>query len=318
MSEFQPQDALNTVLETARKNWQTDFAQAGNSVRLFHGRGQAFPGLTGCVIDLFSPVILMTLFEPFDAQWLTRLTGELKENLPEVQAILVQYRFKEKAPFELLWGEVPHEIFAQRGGLRFGLSTTQQNVGFFLDIEPARQWLEKICAQAKSSSPLKVLNLFSYTCAFSVVAKAAGAASVVNIDLSRKSLNVGRDSHRENGLSTEGVHFLSHDIFKSWGKLKKYGPYEVVIIDPPSFQKGSFIASKDYQKVLRRMGSLVSEEGQVLACLNSPEVPEEEFKALCEMNLPEFKFEQRLPDNPFFPEAKLGRGLKMLVFKRKP
>ena len=308
--------SLNLVLDTCRVNWQSEFAQAGNSVRLFHGRGQSYPDLNGCVVDLFSPVVLITLFNPFENDWIQALAEGLRELVPPIQAVVVQYRHQDKAPFEVVWGELPAKLYAQRGSLCFGLSMTQQNVGFFLDIEPARQWLEQACEAARNRAALRVLNLFSYTCAFSLVAKQAGASAVVNIDLSRKSLNVGRDNHRLNGLSTEAVNFLPHDIFKSWGKLKKYGPYDIVIIDPPSFQKGSFIATKDYQKVLRRMDSLVSEQGQVLACLNSPEITEQDFKQTCGAYLPEFQFESSLAANPFFPEAQVGRGLKMLVFKR--
>ena len=286
----------------------------GDSVRLFHGRGKHYSGLNGCVIDSFSPVVLVTLFQEASEEWLAGLTHRIVEYFSEKQYLLecvvVQKRYLPKAPFEICHGNLPEKVFARRKGLRFGLSFSQQNVGFFLDIEPARIWLEDNAANKR------VLNLFSYTCAFSVVAKKAGAEQVVNIDMSRRSLNTGRDNHMVNELGTEGVHFLPHDIFKSWGKLKKYGPYDIVIIDPPSFQKGSFIAEKDYIKVLRRMESLVSENGCVLACLNSPEVHIDQFRESCSQGLENFSWQSDLAANPFFPESEEGHGLKMLVYKR--
>ncbi len=94
----------------------------------------------------------------------------------------------------------------------------------------------------------KVLNLFSYTCSFSVCASKGEAKEIVNIDMAKNALNTGRLNHQKNNLDTKNVKFLPHNILKSWGKIKKSGPYDIIIIDPPSFQKGSFAATKDYEK----------------------------------------------------------------------
>lgn len=71
-----------------------------------------------------------------------------------------------------------------------------------------------------NSAQRKVLNLFAYTCAFSVAALKGGADEVVNMDMSKGALAIGKQNHLLNGL-TAGARFLGHDIFKSWGKLKK-------------------------------------------------------------------------------------------------
>ena len=76
--------------------------------------------------------------------------------------------------------------------------------------------------------------------AFSVAAMAGGATQVVNLDMARAALSRGRDNHRLNQHDLSQVVFLGHDLFKSWGKVAKYGPYDLIIIDPPSFQRGSF------------------------------------------------------------------------------
>jgi 23S rRNA (cytosine1962-C5)-methyltransferase len=161
-----------------------------------------------------------------------------------------------------------------------------------------------------------VLNLFAYTCTFSVVALAAGASHVVNVDLSSRSLAVGRENHRINNQALSNVNFLALDILKSWGKLKKMGPYDIVIVDPPSFQKGSFIATKDYQKVIRRLPELLTVGGQVLAALNAPELGMNYLKALFNEYAPELQVASTLGPSSDFPEAHVGQHLKLLTFRR--
>ena len=51
--------------------------------------------------------------------------------------------------------------------------------------------------------------------------------------------------------------FLTHDIFSTWGKITRSGPYGLVIVDPPSYQKGSFVATKDYARLMRRLPDLL-------------------------------------------------------------
>ena len=293
---------------------QSDEFKNGDSLRLFHGRGESYEALTWINIDFFDPVIVIVLYQHADESWLIQLTQSLKEvvHSPDKKSltVLVQRRYLPKSPFSKLNGGWPHEIFAKRKGLKFKLSVTQQNIGFFLDIEPARIWLEKSCHGKR------VLNLFSYTCAFSVVAMHSGAHSVVNIDLSRRSLNTGKENHLHNELSIDHVSFFAHDIFKSWGKLKKRGPYDIVVVDPPSFQKGSFIARTDYPKLLRRLESLISNGGYALVCLNEPSVNKEIFRDDCSKILNQFVFDQALPTSNFFPEKDVSRGLKLNVFRK--
>jgi len=227
-----------------------------------------------------------------------------------VKHVLIQRRDKIGAPFEFAYGNYCEKSFACRGALKFELSFTQQNIGYFLDIEPVRIWLQQFAAHKK------ILNLFAYTCAFSVVAVSAGADMVVNIDRSQRSLRKGLHNHKINGADTSAVKFLSHDIFKSWGKLRRYGPYGIVIIDPPSFQKGSFIAAKDYVRVISKMSGLVGAGGMFVACLNAPEITRSELKRWVDQSCPEFEFMQSLAAHPDFPESNQERGLKMLVYRR--
>ncbi len=309
---------IQNNLDEFSKNYQT----GQDSRRIFHGRGKTYQHLDWCSIDSFEGFIVVTFFKAPTEEFTSNLSEsfgfeyELKKQLLtyaqalKLDAIMVQRRYQPMAPIELWMGDFPHVAYALRSGLRFLLSFKQQNLGFFLDIEPARAWLEENVQRKR------VLNLFSYTCTFSVVANAAGADSVVNIDLSKRSLSVGRENHTINGLDIKKNTFLGHDILKSWGKLKKLGPYDIVIIDPPSFQKGSFIASKDYKKVLTKMNSLVAEGGYFLACLNAPEVSCTEFRYEIAEHCPEFVCEKVLDPSSDFPDIDIHHALKMVVYRR--
>ena len=50
-----------------------------------------------------------------------------------------------------------------------------------------------------------------------------------------------------------GATFLPHDLFTTWGKIGRGGPYDLIVVDPPSYQKGSFVATKDYARLMRRL-----------------------------------------------------------------
>jgi 23S rRNA (cytosine1962-C5)-methyltransferase len=91
----------------------------------------------------------------------------------------------------------------------------------------------------------------------------------------------------------------------------------LIIIDPPSFQKGSFIASKDYSKIIRRLGELSCENTQVMACLNDPILDERFVQTLFEENAREFVFEKRLDNAESFKSLNENRSLKNLIFRRK-
>lgn len=282
-----------------------------DSYRVFHGRGQTFPGLEFITVDYFQPVILVTLFAEPPQGFLASLVAKSRDFFDESQTVfLVQRRYLVGAPSETIWGDLPEQCFAYRGDLRFSLHLgQQQNSGFFLDMEPGRAWLEQQ-AQGK-----RILNLFSYTCAFSVVAVAADATGVVNVDMSSAALNHGRGNHQLNGLDKSRSEFLAENILKSWGRIKKRGPYNLVIIDPPTYQKGSFIAEKDYAKVVRRLPELMPEGGVVLACLNAPELSDAFLRQVFIDNCPSAQFVERLRPHPNFPDVDAEQQLKLLVYR---
>ncbi|WP_347905346.1 class I SAM-dependent methyltransferase [Pseudomonas purpurea] len=306
-------DALHTLHDLLL----TALASAPEETRrLFHGRGRRWPGLEQLTVDWMQGVVLVALFkEPEHAQLeaLKQMLMELTESptwaTSGAHTLLLQLRYLPQSTTEWLLGEAIDEWTLTEGGLRYRVDLgKKQNNGLFLDMRYGRDWV-RANAQGK-----RVLNLFAYTCGFSVAAIEGGAEHVVNLDMSRAALSRGRDNHRLNGHDLSRVTFLGHDLFKSWGKVINSGPYDLVIIDPPSFQKGSFLLTKDYQRVLRRLPELLSSHGTVLACMNDPAFGPDFLIDGVTREAPGLRFVQRLENPPEFPDTDLESGLKALVF----
>ncbi len=278
--------------------------------RLFHGRGRCWPGLEQLTVDWLQGVLLVSLFKEPQAAQLEALKQLLQSEF-SAHTVALQHRYLPQSTTEWLVGQAIDERIITEGGLRYLIDLgKKQNTGLFLDMRYGRQWVRE---QAKGQC---VLNLFAYTCGFSVAAIEGGAEHVVNLDMARGALSRGRDNHRLNGHDLSGVTFLGHDLFKSWAKVINNGPYDLVIIDPPSFQKGSFLLTKDYQRVLRRLPELLTAQGTVLACMNDPAFGEDFLIDGVTREAPGLHFVQRLANPPEFPDVDPQSGLKALVFRQ--
>ncbi|NOQ35215.1 MAG: methyltransferase, partial [Methylococcaceae bacterium] len=215
--------------------------------RLFHGRGHAYKGLHHVTIDWLPPVVLITLFEPEMDSEIKQLANTLITQLPACKSVQLQHRYQRLGEIDIIDGETIQQLNIRENNLQFQLSLGKsKNTGLFLDMANGREWVQQ------HSKDKRVLNLFSYTCGFSVAAIAGNAKSVLNVDMSSAALNVGRENHRLNQHSLEGVSFEKLNIFKSFGRLKKRGEFDLLICDPPTFQKGSVDIQRDYPKIFRR------------------------------------------------------------------
>lgn len=287
--------------------------------RVFHGRGRCYPGLEQITLDwLGQGVLQIAVFKEEDPSFY----GALKEGVlafcrTEIwekiggKVVFIQHRNREGSPTEVIVGEIPRSLNVIENKLSFKLELGQrQNNGLFLDMRLGRKWV-----QAHSQGK-RVLNLFAYTCGFSVAAIEGGAEKVVNLDMAKSALSQGRENHRLNQHDLSKVSFLAHDLFKSWGKIKKYGPYDLVIIDPPSFQKGSFVLSKDYARILRRLAEITAEGAKVLACVNAPDVVPEFLTEQMSALAPQFRFIERIENPPEFEDVDQNNTLKVMYFKQ--
>ncbi len=284
--------------------------------RLFHGRGHAYKNLSHVNVDWLSPVILITLYQAVDEAWLLTQALALQALIGECKSVQVQRRYEKFSPTQVLLGEAIYNTIVSENGLSYHIGFGKaQNSGLFLDMANGRSWVYQ---QAKDKN---VLNLFAYTCAFSVAATAGGASKVVNIDLSKASLSKGRENHQLNKLAKKDgkkVIFEGVDIFKSNSRIKKYGKYDLLICDPPSFQKGSVNIERDYAKIIRKIPQWMNAGAKLMLCLNSPDLDEQFLIDEVARECPDCIFEQRIANPDVFKEAHAGKGLKVLTFEYRP
>ena len=167
--------------------------------RLFHGRGGLHPGCEQWTLDAYPPVFVLTSFMPASAAELQAVGDALLKRWQQLAPgaplnWVYQCRHEGRSSTQLMAGSVPMPHVVEEDGARFRVHVDRgQNHGLFLDMAEGRRWVhDHVAARPRIS----VLNLFAYTCAFSVVALRAGARQVVNLDMSRGALAIGQQNHR--------------------------------------------------------------------------------------------------------------------------
>src|SRR3954452_15234570 len=140
---------------------------------------------------------------------------------------------EERQRPELVFGEKeanPHTI-AMEQFLKYAIDFADgYSVGLFVDQRENRRYL-------RQQRPQSMLNCFAYTCAFSVTAAAAGAKTV-SIDLSKKSLQRGKENFALNNLLPADHQFIADDVLRVLPRLARKGEkFDVIILDPPTFSR---------------------------------------------------------------------------------
>ena len=302
-----------------------------DTCRIFHGRGGLYAGCEQWTLDVYPPVFVLTSFATTTDEQLATVGAALQARWQQIappdQAQSLNWVFQQRGQAArpqarsdtlLMAGNVPDPHIVTEGPALFLVRVLRgQNHGLFLDMAEGRRWVREFAADFRQSEGrgAKVLNLFAYTCAFSVAALQGGAAHVTNLDMARGALATGQQNHQLNGLAPQGASFLAHDLFNSWGKVTRGGPYDLVIADPPSYQKGSFVATKDYARLLRRLPDLMAPGGRALLCLNAPELPWAWLREQVDEHAPGLQLIERLAHPPAFADVDADRALKVGAYR---
>ncbi len=278
--------------------------------RFFHGRGHLFEGLEHINIDWYPPVLLITAYSEIQFVDELKLLINQADVLSQIESVILQQRYKKGAPAEAIIGEMISLCIVTEGNLKFEVHPgVQQNAGLFLDMRPLREWLQQ------NSEGKNLLNLFSYTCSLSVAALAGGARQVVNVDMSKPSIMWGERNHALNKQDMRAVRSIPHNLFRSWGRIKKYGPYNTIIIDPPTRQRGSFDAEKNYAAVLKKLPQLVKPRADIIATVNSPYLGPDFLINQFQRYAPKSALIEQIPASPEFADKFPDKALKIFHFR---
>lgn len=111
------------------------------------------------------------------------------------------------------------------------------HLGLFPEQLPHWHWMQERLAEVEGERP-RVLNLFAYTGAASLLAAAAGA-EVTHVDASKKSIQWARENQAASGLTHAPIRWLVDDAQKFVAREVRRGrTYHVVLVDPPKFGRG--------------------------------------------------------------------------------
>lgn len=238
--------------------------------RLLDAEGDGFPDLWAEWFD--GRLLLQTQrHQPADVKPFIRA-------LPGVRSIYwkrLDQRDKESPAW--LWGEKVEEPFTvlENGG-KYEISfTSGYSQGIFLDQRDNRLAIRERLAQTEPGSQ-RVLNLFAYTCAFSVAA-AAGGGIATSVDLSPTYLDWGKRNMQLNGLEPAGHYFVKGDAFDWLQAFAKKGrKWQGVILDPPTFSRGQvkkvFRVEEDYAELVKLATQVLEPGGWMLCCANTRKV----------------------------------------------
>ncbi len=275
-----------------RERLQADLAlreplqsQETTAYRMVNGESDGFPGM---VVDRYDDTLVIKVYTSAWFPYLQMLVSLLREESGSCQRVLLKLSrhvvrvsegsFKDN---QMLFGAAPAgPVRFKENGLLFEADLLHgQKTGFFLDQRENRQQVRE---QAQGRS---VLNVFSYTGAFSVYARAGGAESVLEIDVNTQAqaaalknweLNCGAREIQANRFRQ-----VQGDAFEQLASLNRQGEqFDLVILDPPAFASRKQNKANALQAYLRlaRAGAKCTREGGLLVAAScSSQVRADEF-----------------------------------------
>lgn len=281
-ADFRGSPAAEALWRSARR--RTAIAQATNAYRLNDENGDELESVVveryadWAVVSTYSERALARAEELAKALVELGARGVYLKN--RVRADLRRIRRETLAGTEPVAGEAcPEDTEIHEDGRRYlvrlgdGLST-----GLFVDQRLNRGLVQSATRGAR------VLNLFAYTCSFSVAAGLGGAAQVTSVDLSGAVLRRGAKNIEVNGLDPGRQRLLKSDALVWLERAVRRGElFDWIVLDPPSFSskgKGSFSVEQNYSHVAEQAMRCLAPQGTLLAVTNHRRTTTDAFARL--------------------------------------
>jgi len=286
--------------------------------RLVHAEGDGLPGL---VIDRFDDVVTVQMGTAGMEKQESNILAALEKVLKPKTVIL-----RNDAPSRALEGLESYVRAAKGEGARIAVwengcryladLTGGQKTGWYYDQREHRAF---IAALAKGKS---VLDAYSYTGGFGLLAAKAGAKEVMCVDSSAPALALAEESARTDKLKIQAV---KADVFEELERLIGAGEtFDIVIADPPPFVKSKKDlepGAKAYRKLARMAAQVTAPGGVLLVASCSHNIPPDRFAAECAAGIARTGRAAALirsggagPDHPVHPLLPESAYLKALVY----
>ncbi|MBF0484363.1 MAG: class I SAM-dependent rRNA methyltransferase [Candidatus Omnitrophica bacterium] len=259
------------LLKSAVKKRES-FRAYTNAIRLVNGVGDKLDGL---VLEQYDQYFVAQIF---DRRWFKEkvVLIELVKELGGKYFVVKDRGSSASSQSDDIKREVWIEVdtsktVVEEQGLKFEVDLNDTlNTGLFLDMRHNRKTV------AELARGRKVLNCFAYTCSFGVYCRAAGAVSVINVDVSKKCLDRGRKNYELNNIVSEPNEFIKADAVEYLTKaVKKENRFDLIILDPPSFSRcdgKTFSVKKDMACLIKLAVKVLNPGGVLFAAVNFSEM----------------------------------------------
>ena len=290
--------------------------------RLFNGEGD---GIGGVIIDRYADYAVFSWYNETLYQKKAELLTAFRTVYPDIIGAYEKIRFstKDLPESQFLYGEqAPEPLLVTENGVQFATYLNEGLMtGIFLDQKEVRGRLVDGFAVGKT-----VLNMFSYTGAFSVAAAMGGAVATTSVDLAKRSLPKTTEQFEVNHLNLAAQKIIVMDVFDYFKYASRKGlSYEMIILDPPSFarnKKKVFSVAKNYGELVKDSIDILTDKGTLIASTNAANLSLAKYKKMVITALQEKNVRYKITDtyqlpadfqvNPNFPE---GNYLKVLFIE---
>jgi 23S rRNA (cytosine1962-C5)-methyltransferase len=290
--------------------------------RLLFGEGDGLPGI---VVDVYAGFAVLVSYSPALKQVLAWVAESLAAHR-EIKGVCERVTRRKERTSELrqLSGEKPPAlVMVREHGLAYEVDLESgQKTGLFLDHRDNRRYLRDLARGCT------VLNLFSYTGAFSVSCAAGGAKHVTSVDIAAPAIAAASRNFGHNGIAAERHEGVAQDVFEFLEGAKRAGRrFDLVIADPPSFASSRaelFGALRAYKKLHTAALSVLTPGGLYAAASCTAQVSPDAFRqTLAEAagrhhRLTVVHEAAHAPDHPYAAGHLEGRYLKFVLARSLP
>ncbi|WP_408097257.1 class I SAM-dependent rRNA methyltransferase [Peredibacter sp. HCB2-198] len=290
---------------------------------LVFGEADHLPGL---FVLRLKDRVLIQFYTQFWNRYKSIIQTTIQEVFPEIKDENVWFQLRgetkelQKLPQNSIDQNRRDEFHIAEFGIQYLIRLgSSYDHGLYTDMSSIRHTLAKLIQPGNA-----VLNLYSYTGAFSLWAMKLGATQVTSVDLSPKYI----EWLQQNLALNPELNHTQHDAIVSsvddaLTNLKKEDKkFDVIICDPPSSSSDGekrTSASKAYKELLQKMDPLLNPKGKLVVFLNTHQVTQEKFDRLMKDYLAELKLNYKMstrlhlgqdcPTLKGFPEGSYLKGL---------
>ncbi|WP_459499202.1 class I SAM-dependent rRNA methyltransferase [Bacillus sp. C1] len=284
-------------------------------------------GLGGLIIDYYDGFYVISWYSEGIYSFKTEIIGALQK-VANCKGIYQKKRFDTKGKYieddDFVVGERGEfPIIVKENGVNFAVYLNDgAMVGVFLDQRNVRKQIRDTYAKGRT-----VLNMFSYTGAFSVFAALGGATKTTSVDLANRSLSKTIEQFSLNGIDYEAQDIIVEDVFHYFKyAAKKQMKFDMVVLDPPSFarsKKYTFSAAKDYKNLLKETITITEDHGIIVASTNCSTFDMKKFKGFIDTAFKEMNGKYKILEDHSLPEDfrtidqfKEGNYLKVVFIEK--